>query len=91
MVFPSSCSSFQFWASGLFDNVNQNERQVSCVRSFVENLIINERKGSLSDESASPLTVPHPTSNPVLSYIKGNYVEKKGSHLGVHWQMLKNW
>jgi hypothetical protein len=27
----------------------------------------------------------------VLSHLKGNYAEKKGIHLGMHWQNLKNW
>jgi hypothetical protein len=27
----------------------------------------------------------------VLSHLKGNYAEKKGIQLGMHWQNLKNW
>lgn len=75
----------------MLDNVIHNQRQVSSVRTFVEKLIRDECQDSPCDEIASPVTVQHDISNQYLCYIKGNYVEKKGTHLGIHWQMLKNW
>ena len=98
MVFPSSeCSSFQSWARSLFDTINQKEEgnqnegnEYSRTRSFVERLLEDELKDSRCAQSISPPPVQHCSWN-LLTHLKGNYAEKKGTHLGVHWQMLKNW
>lgn len=81
----------------MFDTINQKEEgnqeggnTCSYVRSFVERLLENERRDSCGEYSTPPAPVQNYNWN-LLNHLKGNYAEKKGTHLGIHWQMLKNW
>ncbi|KAI9549955.1 hypothetical protein GHT06_005226 [Daphnia sinensis] len=91
MLFPSSdYSKFQFWAASIFESTSQKEPKFSCTRSFVEKFVEENISCSpYTEHITSPLTNQDQRWN-VGNHVKGNYVEKKGTHIGMHWKMLKD-
>ncbi|XP_057381286.1 uncharacterized protein LOC130703854 [Daphnia carinata] len=91
MLFPSSdYSTFQLWAASLFENTSQKEPKFSCTRSFAEKLVEDNLSCSSYAEQMTSSITNQDQRRYILSHIKGSYVEKKGTHVGVHWQMLKD-
>jgi hypothetical protein len=56
-------------------------------RNFVERILEEERRSSPFTEDLTP-SIPY---QGLLSHLKGNYIEKKGDHVGMDWQNLKHW
>ena len=92
MIFPSSdCFSFRPWATSLFGPINRESPNFSRTRNFVTRILDDERRISPCMDDLAPLIPDQGYQWSVLSHLKGNYAEKKGIHLGMHWQNLKNW
>lgn len=94
MVFPETECSFNICASTLFgceNQINLKAESVSSTKNFVERLFKEENETlSYSDDFTVTNNLQNSTWS-FLSHVKGDYVEKKGTHLGLHWQILKNW
>lgn len=92
LLFTSSNGSlFHSWAGSLLNSSSVENHQVSTVRSFVEKLLEDDRRNvPFLDNPSSPISVQESIPHHYFSQLRGNYIEKKGAHMGFHWQMLKN-
>lgn len=90
MFFPSPDSvSFHHWETLLNERTTEPESvENQEITSFVEHIISSYSKEEtkldlLDDKNLSQWTN--------LKQLKGNYLEKKATHMPAHWQILKDW